>query len=56
MYIQDWNRKDYLPFRSSDTVSFFLPRALLRAITARPLAVDIRCLKPCLFVRLRLLG
>jgi hypothetical protein len=46
----------YLPFLSSDTVSFFLPLALLRAITALPLAVDILCLKPCLFVLFRLLG
>ena len=49
-------RKSYFPFRSSETVSFFLPRARLRVITALPFAVDILCLKPCLFVLLRLLG
>jgi hypothetical protein len=48
--------KDYLPFLSSDTVNFFLPRARRRAITALPFGVDIRCLNPCLLVRLRLLG
>ena len=36
---------------SSETVSFFLPLALLRAKTLRPLAVDILSLKPCLFLR-----
>jgi len=50
------NRNFYFPFRSSDTVSFFRPLARLRVITARPLAVDILCLKPCLFVLLRRLG
>lgn len=46
----------YLAFLSSDTDSFFLPLALRRAITALPPTVDILCLKPCLFVLLRLLG
>lgn len=36
--------------RSSDTVSFFLPFALLFAKTALPLAVAILSLKPCLFL------
>jgi hypothetical protein len=48
--------KNYLPFLSSETLNFFLPRARRRAMTALPLAVDIRCLNPCLLVRLRLLG
>ncbi len=34
---------------SSETVSFFLPLALLAASTLRPLAVAILSLKPCLF-------
>ena len=34
---------------SSETVSFFLPLALLAANTLRPLAVAIRSRKPCLF-------
>jgi hypothetical protein len=38
----------YLRKISSDTVSLFLPFALLRASTLRPLAVDILSLKPCL--------
>lgn len=36
---------------SSETVSFFLPLALLLDNTLRPLAVDILSLKPCLFLR-----
>jgi hypothetical protein len=38
----------YLRNISSETVSLFLPLALLRASTLRPLAVDILSLKPCL--------
>ena len=34
---------------SSETVSFFLPFALLAARTLRPLAVDILSRNPCLF-------
>jgi len=34
---------------SSETVSFLRPFFLLPAITPRPLAEDIRSLKPCLF-------
>jgi hypothetical protein len=37
----------YLP--SSETVSFFLPRALRAASTLRPFTVDILSLNPCLF-------
>jgi hypothetical protein len=37
----------YLP--SSETVSFFLPLALRAASTLRPLADDMRSIKPCLF-------
>lgn len=40
----------YLDLVSSDTVSFFLPLALRAARTLRPLAVDIRSRKPCLFL------
>jgi hypothetical protein len=39
----------YLP--SSDTVSFFLPVALLFDNTFLPFLVDILSLKPCLFLR-----
>lgn len=35
---------------SSDTVSFFLPFALLEAKTFLPAKVDMRSLKPCLFL------
>lgn len=42
--------------RSELTVSFFRPRARLRAITARPVLVRIRTRKPCVFARRRLLG
>lgn len=45
-----------LCFRSSDTVSFLRPRARLAANTLLPLAVAIRSLKPCLFLRLRCEG
>jgi hypothetical protein len=38
----------YLRNISSETVSLFLPLALLRASTLRPLAEDILSLKPCL--------
>jgi hypothetical protein len=46
-YIQ--NPDYFLSDCSSDTVSFFLPLALLAARTLRPLAVDILSRKPCLF-------
>lgn len=36
---------------SSDTVSRFLPLALLALITFCPLTVDILFLNPCLFLR-----
>ena len=36
-------------FPSSETVSFFLPRALRAAKTRRPFTVDILSLNPCLF-------
>jgi hypothetical protein len=36
---------------SSETVSFFLPVALLLDRTLRPFLVDILSLKPCLFLR-----
>ena len=39
-----------LCLRSSETLNFFLPLALLLAKTALPLAVDILSLKPCLFL------
>lgn len=41
---------------SSETVSFFLPLALRAASTLRPLAVDIRLRKPCLFLLFRFDG
>ena len=41
---------------SSETVNRFLPFALRRASTLRPLAVAMRALNPCLFTRLRLDG
>ena len=40
----------FLCLPSSETVSFFLPLALLEANTLLPLAVDILFLKPCLFL------
>lgn len=43
--------KAYLNLRSSDTVSFFRPFALLRASTLRPFAEAILSLNPCLFLR-----
>jgi hypothetical protein len=49
-YLQD------LCLRSSDTLNFVLPLALLLANTALPLAVDIRSLKPCLFLLFRFDG
>jgi hypothetical protein len=36
-------------FPSSETVSFFLPLALRAASILRPLAEDMRSIKPCLF-------
>lgn len=47
---------NYFNFSSSETVSFFLPLALLRAKTLRPLLLLIRSLKPCLFFLFRLEG
>ena len=41
------NENRYFP--SSETVNFFLPRALRAAKTLRPLTVDILNLNPCLF-------
>jgi hypothetical protein len=43
----------YLPFNSSETVSFFLPLALLLARTLRPFAVDMRSRNPWVFFLLR---
>jgi len=40
----------FLCLGSSDTLSFFLPLALLLANTLRPLAVAIRSRNPCLFL------
>lgn len=40
----------FLCLGSEETVNFFLPFALLRANTLRPLAVAIRSLNPCLFL------
>lgn len=49
--------KNYFkPLLSSDTVSFFLPFALLEERTLRPSAVSIRFLNPCLFARFLLDG
>lgn len=42
------SRFDYLILFSSDTVSLYLPRALLLANTRRPFLVAILDLKPCL--------
>ena len=44
------------PFFSSETVSLWRPLARRRASTWRPLAVDIRSRKPCLFFRFRFDG
>lgn len=41
---------------SSETDNFFLPLALRRAMTARPLGVSMRERKPCLFLLLRCEG
>ena len=50
-------RKIYFsPNFSSETVSFFLPLALLDASTLRPLAEAILSRKPCLFFLLRFDG
>lgn len=43
----------YLALLSSETVSFFRPRALRRAITALPLAEEFLDLNPCLLTLLR---
>ncbi len=45
-----------LPFRSSETVSFFLPLARLRLNTPRPPLVFIRAKKPCDFARFLFFG
>ncbi len=42
--------KYYFLLISSETVSFFLPLALLRAKSFLPLAVDILSRNPCLFL------
>ena len=46
----------YLPWCSSETVSFLRPRARRAAKTRRPFFVDILSRKPCLFTLLRLWG
>ena len=46
----------FLTYRSSLTVSFFLPRARLRASTLRPVFVAMRARNPCVFFRFRLCG
>ena len=46
----------YLPWCSSETVSFLRPRARRAAKTRRPFLVDILSRKPCLFTLLRLWG
>ena len=48
-----WEGAFYLPFFSSETVSFLRPCALRRATTLAPATVAMRLRKPCLFVRLR---
>jgi hypothetical protein len=54
-YLKIKNKQSsYLCVFSLETVSFFLPFALLAANTLRPLADSILFLKPCLFF-LRLL-
>lgn len=47
---------NYFSLNSSETLSFFLPLARLRARTLRPFLLLIRSLKPCLFFLLRLDG
>lgn len=47
---QPYRRDQRLCLLSSETLSFFLPLALLLAITALPLAVAILERKPCLFL------
>ena len=46
----------YLPWFSSETVSFLRPRARREASTRRPFFVAILSRKPCLFTRRRLCG
>ena len=46
----------YLPWCSSETVSFLRPFARREANTRRPFFVAIRSRKPCLFTRRRLCG
>jgi len=46
----------FLPLFSSETVSFFLPVALLLANTLRPFLVAILALKPCLLTLFLLEG
>ncbi len=46
----------FLCLGSEDTVSFFLPFALLLARTFLPFTVAMRSLKPCLFLLLRFEG
>jgi hypothetical protein len=49
--MEKYSLKEFYPFNlsSDETVSFFLPLALLAARTLLPLGVDILSLKPCLF-------
>jgi hypothetical protein len=46
----------FSPILSSETVSFFLPLALLEASTLRPFAEDILSRNPCLFLLFRFEG
>jgi len=46
----------FLTYRSSLTVSFFLPRARRRARTFRPVFVAMRARNPCVFFRFLLCG
>jgi hypothetical protein len=50
------NGNYFLSICSSETVSFFLPFALLEASTLRPLAVAILSRNPCLFFLFRFDG
>ena len=50
------NPPDYLPWISSETVSFLRPLARREARTLRPLAVAMRERKPCLLFLFLLWG
>ena len=54
--IKDKKTYYFLPMLSSETVNLLRPLARRAANTRRPLAVDMRSLKPCLFLRLLLEG